>query len=140
MTTVSPRRVVVAGKIHAAGITLDVVEAVTTEAYRPQLATADAILIRTQPMGAAEIALAPKLRIVSRHGVGYDAIDVAALNARPIPLAGSDAPRRSALADMWTAAGDVAVQVLVVLALLALLAAAAVPLAAEANRANRIRI
>ena len=41
-------------------------------------------------------------------------------SARPIPLAGSDAPRRSALADMWTAAGDVAVQVLVVLALLAL--------------------
>ncbi len=91
-----PSRVLVAGKVHDAGIALlrrrpdiavDFVEAVTTEAYRPFLANADAILIRTQPMTAAEIALAPKLKIVSRHGVGYDAVDVAALNARSIPLA-----------------------------------------------------
>ena len=65
---------------------IDLVEAVTTEAYRPFLPSANAILIRTQPMTAAEIALAPKLKIVSRHGVGYDAVDVAALNARQIPL------------------------------------------------------
>ncbi len=32
------------------------------------------------------IATSNALRIVSRHGVGYDAIDVAALNARKIPL------------------------------------------------------
>ncbi len=90
------KRVLVAGKIHAAGVEIlrqrpdimvDVVEAVTTEAYRPRLADADAILIRTQPMTAAEIALAPKLKIVSRHGVGFDAVDVSALNARKIPLA-----------------------------------------------------
>ena len=89
-------RVLVAGKIHQAGldllksrkdISVDVVEAVTTEAYRPHLAEADAVLIRTQPMTAAEIALAPKLKIVSRHGVGFDAVDVSALNARGIPLA-----------------------------------------------------
>lgn len=89
-------RVLVAGKVHEAGIALlrtrpnvavDLVEAVTADAYRPFLTTADAILIRTQPMTAAEIALAPKLKIVSRHGVGYDAVDVAALNARRIPLA-----------------------------------------------------
>lgn len=88
-------RVLVAGKIHAAGldllrgrkgISVDLVEAVTTEAYRPHLGKADAVLIRTQPMTAAEIALAPKLKIVSRHGVGYDAVDVNALNARNIPL------------------------------------------------------
>ncbi len=90
------KHVLVAGKIHAAGITLlkqrpdvvvDLVEAVTTDAYLPHLANADAILIRTQPMTAAEITLAPKLQIVSRHGVGFDAIDVQALNARKIPLA-----------------------------------------------------
>lgn len=89
-------RVLVAGKVHEAGLallrarpglTVDLVEAVTTEAYRPHLAAADAILIRTQPMTAAEIAMAPRLRIVSRHGVGYDAVDVTALNARRIPLA-----------------------------------------------------
>jgi D-3-phosphoglycerate dehydrogenase len=88
-------RVLVAGKIHQAGldllksrndITVDLVEAVTTEAYRPYLADADAVLIRTQPMTSAEIALAPKLKIVSRHGVGFDAVDVNALNTRGIPL------------------------------------------------------
>jgi len=90
------RRVLVAGKIHQAGIDLlksrkgisvDLVEAVTTDTYRPYLGSADAILIRTQPMTAAEIALAPKLKIVSRHGVGFDAVDVNALSARDIPLA-----------------------------------------------------
>lgn len=89
-------RVLIAGKVHPAGaevlrqrrgVAVDLVEAVTTEAYRPFLPSADAILIRTQPMTAAEISLAPKLKVVSRHGVGYDAVDVTALNARNIPLA-----------------------------------------------------
>jgi len=89
-------RVLVAGKVHDAGIALlrqrpdivvDFVQAVTTEAYRPFLHNCDGILIRTQPMTAAEIATAPKLKIVSRHGVGFDAVDVSALNARNIPLA-----------------------------------------------------
>jgi D-3-phosphoglycerate dehydrogenase / 2-oxoglutarate reductase len=44
-------------------------------------------LLRTQPLTAADVATAPKLKIVSRHGVGYDAVDVAALNARKINLA-----------------------------------------------------
>ncbi|MFW2475432.1 MAG: hypothetical protein ACN4EP_00870, partial [Sediminibacterium sp.] len=30
---------------------------------------------------------APNLQIVSRHGVGYDAVDVPALTKRGIPLA-----------------------------------------------------
>jgi D-3-phosphoglycerate dehydrogenase / 2-oxoglutarate reductase len=88
--------VLVAGKIHQAGMDLlqarrDVelvyVEPVTAEAYLPKLPHAHAVLLRTQPMTAADIAAAPKLKIVSRHGVGYDAVDVAALNARKIPLA-----------------------------------------------------
>ncbi len=88
--------VLVAGKIHQRGLDLlharsDVqviyIEAVTTQSYRPHLAEADGILLRTQPMTSAEIALAPKLQIVSRHGVGYDAVDAKALNARNIPLA-----------------------------------------------------
>jgi len=35
---------------------------------------------------AADIEAAPRLRAVGRIGVGYDAVDVAALNARGIPL------------------------------------------------------
>jgi D-3-phosphoglycerate dehydrogenase len=89
-------RVVVAGKIHpsgvallknAPGIQLDIVEEVSVGSYAPFMPTADALLIRTQPLTAQTIAQAPNLKIVSRHGVGYDAVDVAALDARKIPLA-----------------------------------------------------
>jgi D-3-phosphoglycerate dehydrogenase len=87
--------VLVAGKIHQAGlallraaasVTFDLVEEVSTESYVPLVNKADAILIRTQPMSAAIIRKAERLKIVSRHGVGFDAIDVEALNQRKIPL------------------------------------------------------
>jgi D-3-phosphoglycerate dehydrogenase len=88
--------VIVAGKIHddglavlrsAPGVTLDYVDSAAPDAYVPFAAKADAVLIRTQPMTAAVVAQSPNLKIVSRHGVGYDAIDVAALDARGIALA-----------------------------------------------------
>jgi D-3-phosphoglycerate dehydrogenase len=47
---------------------------------------ADALVLRTQPMSAGTVAKAGRLKLVSRHGVGYDAVDLAALNARRIPL------------------------------------------------------
>ncbi|ANH03088.1 hydroxyacid dehydrogenase [Shinella sp. HZN7] len=89
-------RVLVAGKIHAdglailrqaPGVVVDYVEEVSAESYRPFLPTADALLIRTQPLTAGHVEEAPNLRIVSRHGVGYDSVDVGALNSRHIPLA-----------------------------------------------------
>lgn len=88
--------VLVAGKVHetgldllrsTAGITVDVVDEVSTESYAPRIPEADALLIRTQPLPGSVIATAPRLKIVSRHGVGYDAVDVPALNARGIILA-----------------------------------------------------
>jgi D-3-phosphoglycerate dehydrogenase len=88
--------VLVAGRIHdaglallrsAPGVTFDLVEEVSTESYAPLVEHADAVLIRTQPMPAAVINAAPRLKIVSRHGVGFDAVDVAALSQRGIPLA-----------------------------------------------------
>ena len=88
--------VLVAGKIHDAGlnlfrntpgVTVEVVEEVSTESYAPRISEADALLIRTQPLPADVVAAARRLRIVSRHGVGYDAIDVPALEARGIALA-----------------------------------------------------
>ena len=88
--------VLVAGRIHPAGIdvlrsapgiTFDLVDEVSTESYAPKMPEADALLIRTQPLPASVIATAPRLRVVSRHGVGYDSVDAAALTARRIPLA-----------------------------------------------------
>lgn len=85
----------IAGKLHPAGLALlegrdgythDYVEEVSEPSYAPLIGEADALLIRTQPLSLATIALAPRLKIVSRHGVGYDAVDVASLNKRRIPL------------------------------------------------------
>ncbi len=88
--------ILVAGKLHPAGralldaapgMTTRYIEEISEESYAPQIGWADALLIRTQPMSAATVAKAERLRIVSRHGVGYDAVDLAALNARGIALA-----------------------------------------------------
>lgn len=88
--------VLVAGRLHPAGIdvlsaatgvSFRLVDEVSLESYAPHVAEADAVLLRTQPMTADVIAAAPRLKIVSRHGVGYDAVDVKALNDRRIPLA-----------------------------------------------------
>ncbi len=88
--------VLVAGKLHPSGIellraapsvTYDLVEEVSEPSYAPLIGQADGLVIRTQSLSAATLANADRLRIVSRHGVGYDAIDLAALNARKIPLA-----------------------------------------------------
>ena len=85
----------VAGQLHPAGmallesareVTYDYVEKVSEESYAPFIDKADALVIRTQPLSAATVAKAGRLQIVSRHGVGYDAVDVAALNARGISL------------------------------------------------------
>jgi D-3-phosphoglycerate dehydrogenase len=89
-------RVVVAGKIHPSG--LDVLRgragleieqhSVLDEAgMREAVARADALLIRTSTLSAAAINGAKALKVVARHGVGYDNIDLAALNNRGIPLA-----------------------------------------------------
>jgi len=85
----------IAGKMHPAGlallhgvddVTYDYVEEVSEPSYAPLISKADGLVIRTQPLSAAIIAEARQLKIVSRHGVGYDAVDVAALNNRRIPL------------------------------------------------------
>ncbi|NBU14268.1 MAG: 3-phosphoglycerate dehydrogenase [Alphaproteobacteria bacterium] len=86
----------VAGNIHEAGlrlletqtdITYDYVPDLIYDSYAPLMPRADGLVVRTQPVRAETIASAPRLKIVSRHGVGYDAVDVEALNKRKIPLA-----------------------------------------------------
>lgn len=87
----------VAGKLHpsgeallrelpARGVTVDYVEEVSEPSYAPLIGRADALVIRTQPLSAATIAQAERLKVVSRHGVGYDSVDLAALNDRGIAL------------------------------------------------------
>ncbi len=87
----------VAGKLHPVGeallhrlqgqgVTVDYVTEISEPSYAPLIHKADALVIRTQPLSAATVAQAERLRVVSRHGVGYDSVDLAALNDRGIAL------------------------------------------------------
>ena len=87
--------VVIAGAIHESGIELIEKRADFTYAYIPSnedrsyvnlIKEADALVIRTQPLTAKDIKEAAALKIVSRHGVGYDSIDTFALEKKNILL------------------------------------------------------
>ena len=87
--------ILIGGRIHEAGLALlsaapgisfDMVDDMTSVEVRPLLEATDAILVRTQPLPGAVLDRARNLKILSRHGVGYDSIDVEALNRRGIPL------------------------------------------------------
>ena len=86
----------IAGKLHPAGlelltsspgVTFDYVEEISEPSYAGLIDKADGLVLRTQPLSAATVARAGRLKIVSRHGVGYDAVDLPALNTRGIALA-----------------------------------------------------
>jgi D-3-phosphoglycerate dehydrogenase / 2-oxoglutarate reductase len=67
-------------------VTCEVVDG-ALEALAEQIVDADGVTIRTSPLPGAVIERAERLKVVSRHGVGYDNIDLAALSRRAIPLA-----------------------------------------------------
>ena len=88
-------KVAVIGKIRQEGVRLleergDIETVLLEEAPPATLAKAmgdvDAILVRTASITDEVIKAAPKLKVVSRHGVGYDNVDLDALNRRRIPL------------------------------------------------------
>uniref|UniRef100_UPI0040489616 NAD(P)-dependent oxidoreductase n=1 Tax=Orrella sp. TaxID=1921583 RepID=UPI0040489616 len=90
------RHIVVAKSIHQSGLDLLNQQPKTRitaldKSHHPQLAehlkTADAVILYFQPLTAQLIEQAPKLSFVSRHGVGYDSVNIASLNKRGIPLA-----------------------------------------------------
>ena len=57
-----------------------------TPEFHRLLSDADAVALSLTPFGEAELEAAPKVRVVARHGVGYDLVDVPALSRRRIPL------------------------------------------------------
>ncbi len=69
------------------GLTFEIMEEPTAAAIMAAMPGTDAIVLRTSPITAAMIEAAPRLRVISRHGVGYDNVDMAAMNARRIPMA-----------------------------------------------------
>lgn len=63
-----------------------VVDKTDAKEYLEELKTADGLLIRLSAIGRAEIAACPGLRVIGRHGVGYDTVDVAAATEAGIPV------------------------------------------------------
>ncbi|RYJ01485.1 MAG: hypothetical protein EON47_10625, partial [Acetobacteraceae bacterium] len=68
------------------GVTVEVLDPVNDETIAASIPKADAVIVRATPINRAFLAHATNLRIVARHGVGYDAVDVPALTERGIPL------------------------------------------------------
>ena len=88
-------KILVIGHIHQDGINLlrarSDVTIETTEAHKEAdlvklVPDTDAILVRSALITSAIIEAAPLLKVVSRHGVGFNSVDVQALTARRIPL------------------------------------------------------
>ena len=74
-----------------------------------ELVEADATLASSERYSAAVLAQLPKLRVIARNGVGYDAVDVAAATARRValtitPTANHDAVAELALALLFAVA------------------------------------
>ena len=57
------------------------------ERLRRELADADSIILRYLPLDADDLRAAPNLKVVARHGVGYDNIDMIAAGECGIPVA-----------------------------------------------------
>lgn len=68
------------------GFTVEVVKNPVGEELRDAMTRAEAVIVRATPINAEFLGFSPKLAIVARHGVGYDAVDVPELTKRGIPL------------------------------------------------------
>jgi D-3-phosphoglycerate dehydrogenase/(S)-sulfolactate dehydrogenase len=98
-----PRDDPVLQPLRAAGHAIDLVDGI---AVRSEPALIDALqgvsatLASTEPYTAAVLAEAPDLRVISRTGVGYDAIDVAEATRRGIVVCTTPGTNQHAVADL----------------------------------------
>jgi len=88
-------KVLVVEPIHEEGLQLlrarpdlevELLESTAEADILAHLRDAAAVTLRAGRLPARLVEQAPQLRVVARHGVGYDNVDVAALTARGIPL------------------------------------------------------
>lgn len=97
------KKVLIVGPIHDHGmdllasrddVTVEVIDTLDPEVIQKHAADAHGIGVRVAKINRAVIENAPNLQVVSRHGVGYDSVDVETLTERGIPLC--IAPRSNA--------------------------------------------
>ncbi|MFT4083795.1 MAG: NAD(P)-dependent oxidoreductase [Nocardioides sp.] len=70
------------------------------EALAPMLSDAIAWIAGTAPVTADLLDLAPRLRIVARYGVGFDAVDLEAARARGIAVTNTPGANSASVADL----------------------------------------
>jgi D-3-phosphoglycerate dehydrogenase len=68
------------------GVTVEVLMDISPDSLARNLPKADALIVRTIRIDRPFLAHCTNLRLLARHGVGYDAVDVPALTERGIPL------------------------------------------------------
>ena len=54
---------------------------------RREIADADGLILRYLPLGTEALSASTRLKVIARHGVGCDNIDLATATARKIPVA-----------------------------------------------------
>lgn len=87
-------------ELEAAGHTVTVADSRhDLDELRPVLADAVAWIAGTGPVTAAHLDAAPRLRIVARYGVGFEAVDVAAAAQRGIVVTNTPGANSAAVAD-----------------------------------------
>jgi D-3-phosphoglycerate dehydrogenase len=72
--------------LEAPGVTVDHPGNAPNEPLLERLRKADGLIVRGTPVDEALLVNAERLRVVCRHGVGYDLVDVPALTRRGIAL------------------------------------------------------
>lgn len=68
-------------------VTFEIVDGSSIEEMQAKIVDADGVTIRTALLPAEVLERGEVLKVVSRHGVGYDNVDLDHLNSRGIPMA-----------------------------------------------------
>ena len=89
------KRILFIQRVHRSGhalaadrgdVEIDVYEGRDPAEIKRRIVDADAIVVRTAAIDRAAIDAGRRLSIISRHGVGYDAVDIEAAAERSIPV------------------------------------------------------
>lgn len=104
MSTAGRPEVHLVDSISERGIALLAEHCVVVPADDPAIADwparADAIITRTTPVTAEQIARAEKVRVIAKHGVGVDHIDLEAARARGIPVINTPGTNAQSVAEL----------------------------------------